>query len=433
MVLQTVGATEATKTVLPTLESVWKKISLSERVGVNSVTLADLESIAQMPIFKKGPHKNGAFNLNSSKEFGHYHPAFLKWVEEQAIPSVAEGAFYEFTRKIYLDKVQYYAQLILEGRLILNEKPEVLVAAKKKYNQFLQDPLRPSLSAYKEFRLLEELSPEVLAFWVRRDLDGSAATIEQLLTRFIQIYDPNGYWLHRTRLRLNPRRERFKMAQIGSFHGDEVYIENGETVFAFYREKGMDVLKRDVAIIPQTTDAVIDRKDANTGKRVTLASTPATKPKSPFRDDDPFLILTGPLREGPLEKVAFDFKDCFGITTPVEGQENRTPPRKGCDVKLGKKTYHLSYTSYSEEILEPGAPGTFKFNLAIETGGVRQVINSVREIVWAGDLDRDGNLDLVVNAGFHYNIISSFELFLSSEAKDGDLLKSVTYFQSVGC
>ena len=53
-------------------------------------------------------------------------------------------------------------------------------------------------------------------------------------------------------------------------------------------------------------------------------------------------------------------------------------------------------------------------------------------LLWAGDLDRDGKLDLYVSVTQHYNV-SERKLFLSSQADEGQLVKEVADFVTSGC
>ena len=52
--------------------------------------------------------------------------------------------------------------------------------------------------------------------------------------------------------------------------------------------------------------------------------------------------------------------------------------------------------------------------------------------IWAGDLDRDGELDLLVDATFHYNV-SNWTLWLSSGADSGELVGEVATLTTTGC
>ena len=53
-------------------------------------------------------------------------------------------------------------------------------------------------------------------------------------------------------------------------------------------------------------------------------------------------------------------------------------------------------------------------------------------LLFAGDLDRDGKLDLVFDTTDHYNVARP-TLFLSSQARPGELLHEVARTTSVGC
>jgi hypothetical protein len=78
--------------------------------------------------------------------------------------------------------------------------------------------------------------------------------------------------------------------------------------------------------------------------------------------------------------------------------------------------------------------------LVLVFGELRQVLFSLQEcgndaswsLIWAGDLDRDGKLDLYVSVTQHYNV-SQRKLFLSSTAGDKQLVREVAEFITSGC
>lgn len=53
-------------------------------------------------------------------------------------------------------------------------------------------------------------------------------------------------------------------------------------------------------------------------------------------------------------------------------------------------------------------------------------------VLWAGDLDGDGAMDLIIDETYHYNLFAP-SLWLSSAAKDGQLVGKVAEHHSVGC
>jgi hypothetical protein len=53
-------------------------------------------------------------------------------------------------------------------------------------------------------------------------------------------------------------------------------------------------------------------------------------------------------------------------------------------------------------------------------------------LLWAGDLDNDGKPDFLIDTGGHYNV-TEYKLYLSSCAKEGELVSCVACFRRVGC
>lgn len=53
-------------------------------------------------------------------------------------------------------------------------------------------------------------------------------------------------------------------------------------------------------------------------------------------------------------------------------------------------------------------------------------------LLFAGDVDRDGRLDLLLDMSDHYNV-SRLTLWLSTEAAKGDVVGEAAAFESVGC
>jgi len=53
-------------------------------------------------------------------------------------------------------------------------------------------------------------------------------------------------------------------------------------------------------------------------------------------------------------------------------------------------------------------------------------------VVWAGDLDRDGKLDLLLDLTWHYNV-SAPTLYLSSRATAGEFAGLAGYIVLTGC
>ncbi len=109
-----------------------------------------------------------------------------------------------------------------------------------------------------------------------------------------------------------------------------------------------------------------------------------------------------------------------------------------------KSTMHLQCGNVADP------EGFVRCSLALERGGITQQLatmdayideqthqllpagDAVPEVLWAGDLDHDGQLDFVANVSGHYNVWSP-ALFLSSAARDGELVAKVASFTVTGC
>lgn len=97
-----------------------------------------------------------------------------------------------------------------------------------------------------------------------------------------------------------------------------------------------------------------------------------------------------------------------------------------------------SISSYSIQAVQRQSEGSVV--LMVAHGEDRQAIATIREccndtwpaIVWAGDLDRDDKLDLLMNVASHY-AGGDLALFLSSAARGGDLMAEVARFSWSSC
>jgi hypothetical protein len=117
-------------------------------------------------------------------------------------------------------------------------------------------------------------------------------------------------------------------------------------------------------------------------------------------------------------------------TARVQGPENPGPGQR-VTLTLGGAQSALYI------VARPGEEEAY--SLVLESGKRRQVLyesygwsEGRLKVIWAGDLDRDGRLDLVVDYSEHY-AGSSPTLFLSSRAGSGDLVGEAADFQQSCC
>ncbi len=205
-----------------------------------------------------------------------------------------------------------------------------------------------------------------------------------------------------------------QLLETGQFHGDEVKARTGE------RWLGLFPVANGFALLPSTisVDAVFDPiVDAETketsGKKVTVS-----------RNTDPIFLLKGAamLRPGPVVTI-FQEQKTLGNGATI-------------DLRLNGNRYQLKVVSHDPK------PSNFLLQntkLVLTMGKTSQTLISLKEhtdagwfLFWAGDIDRDGKLDLYLDLAPHYNV-SRRTLFLSSQAGKGKLVKELVRFVTVGC
>jgi hypothetical protein len=214
---------------------------------------------------------------------------------------------------------------------------------------------------------------------------------------------------------------RVRLIETGEFHGDEVRARTGEQWLGLYVARTDSALSPTIVRVKRVHDPIVDGQPGErTGKRVTVRRRP----------EPVFLVReAGMLHPGK-------------VTTVYHGE---TPLNDHSDVRLtvAGKTYHLRVTTRSRQRSEHSSDERLSDDarLVLATGKSRQVLYSLAgksndegewNLLWAGDLDHDGRLDLYVEVSWHYNL-SQRKLFLSSQAKRGRLVREVADFSTEGC
>lgn len=208
---------------------------------------------------------------------------------------------------------------------------------------------------------------------------------------------------------------KIQLLETGEFHGDEVKARSGE------RWSGLFPTANGFALLPSTisVDAVFDRvldedeRSQKSGKKVTAS-----------RVAKPIFLLKGAdmLRTGPVVTV-FREEKSLGNGATIK-------------LNLNGKRYQLKVVSQDPEPKDYLVQNT---KLVLTQGRKSQTLISLREhtdagwfLFWAGDIDRDGKLDLYLDLSPHYNASRKI-LFLSSQAGAGKLVKELATFETVGC
>lgn len=209
----------------------------------------------------------------------------------------------------------------------------------------------------------------------------------------------------------------------GQYHGDEISAQDGETWFALIvDEHGGTRLERRRVGVEAVHDPVLDDDTAATGKQVGAGE-----------DDAVFFLRDLPgLATGSVATAYAGHGDPLSLA--------------GLDrdfVLFERKAGHLHFDC-------DGATASRDCALVLDHDGRSQVLGRWQghasagesqlmlgsdawpHLRWAGDVDRDGRLDLLIDVTDHYNV-SAPTLFLSTQAKPGELVGEAAVLRSLGC
>lgn len=215
----------------------------------------------------------------------------------------------------------------------------------------------------------------------------------------------------------------------GQFHGDEPVARDGETWLALRASADAASLSSTRLRVQAVEDPLVDEAGQTSGRRVSSALEP------------------DPDAEG-AQVVAY----LRGSGLAAGKVTTARIPERGYDGTL--PTYRIEFAGRDYRIrtqcppMRGDPPVARCAVLLADAGGVEQALmqadarrendivllgdDATPKLLFAGDLDRDGKLDLIFDITDHYNV-SRPTLFLSSRARDGELLHAVSTFESVGC
>jgi len=150
-------------------------------------------------IFLSGPHTTTQLSLNSSSEFGHYDPEFVRWMRENFIPASKDETFRKQTQGIYDSYVQPKALLFDATYRKAAANPECWRREVERYKALLQSGQLPEYDYERFFFFMNEgfcshadsgfdyfydngfdggydgnVVKTSTAFWIRRSVDGTA-------------------------------------------------------------------------------------------------------------------------------------------------------------------------------------------------------------------------------------------------------------------
>ena len=206
------------------------------------------------------------------------------------------------------------------------------------------------------------------------------------------------------------------LLEVGEFHGEEVTAETGEPWLGLHISDQGSMLLDYTITVAEVHDPISDEGNQKTGKKVSV-----DLPLEPiFLVNSDWLLKSGPVK------------------TVFEGNDEALQSTSSVKLRLGSDYELKVIGDHAEQCGSNALPKNAQ--LVLKNGETTQVLYTLQEcgndpswsLVWAGDLDKDGKLDLYVNVTQHYNA-SEKKLFLSSQADEGQLVAEVAEFVTTGC
>lgn len=190
------------------------------------------------------------------------------------------------------------------------------------------------------------------------------------------------------------------------YHDGEAPATPGEGWLALHLVEGEWRLTPAEVSTTRVFDPVLDAEGEKTGLRIDATPEDAT------------IILRHPsLLPGTVSTPAIR----FGIDAPV-----LAPDKPDVVIAFASKRYVLSARDGAAALSDGERSTTMP---SIATGGADS--DDRASVAWAGDLDRDGRLDLIIHQA-RYNS-GGYCLYLSSATPDGDLVAEAGCHIGVGC
>lgn len=204
-----------------------------------------------------------------------------------------------------------------------------------------------------------------------------------------------------------------QLLEVGEFHGDEVNTTTSSGWLGLFVSKKESALRPTSIRVSRVFDPIVDDGTKKiTGKRVRV----------PQSIEPVFLVKNAPKLQP-------------GIIKTILAEQTNLSVGESINLTLENQHYQIRFLPTFNDTTP--AFGNVKVQLVME--GITQSLSSNLNkdeggfsILWAGDLDGDGKLDLYVNAAPHDNVESK-RLLLSSPAGKGQLVREVARFETTGC
>lgn len=220
-----------------------------------------------------------------------------------------------------------------------------------------------------------------------------------------------------------PVRSEYEILLCGEYHEEEVTAATGDKWWGLFRTDAGHELRQVEVSVENVHDPIADNDESEqTGKKVSVKGA----------ETEPLFLVKGPA-----------FRTKRSVPTCFEGQIALEPTRWGgyLECSFGWERPTVRFTPQGEAVED----GWKDYEIAIWTSKDGEDGNwlpfvqresasgeTIPTLHWAGDIDGDGKMDLLMDMTDHYNV-RDMTLFLSTEAGADQPPKPCAAFRTVGC
>ncbi|MEN2400447.1 hypothetical protein GKZ90_0011700 [Flavobacterium sp. MC2016-06] len=208
----------------------------------------------------------------------------------------------------------------------------------------------------------------------------------------------------------------------GPFHSEEVHEDADKKIwFGLFRAKGNFYLAETNIMTNRVNDVIVDENEEDaTGWEVDTSINDTCFiliEKVPYLSDRIVQNIKIQEKIYPQEEFKFNFS---GVEYILHATGDKRKENENSD------WFEVSnYKLYLTAIID----GKRHTDLIVAE---KRFDEQMIKILFAGDIDGDGKLDLIINTSYHYNL-SRPTIYLSKPAEKGKLIKPIGAFPTVGC
>ena len=203
-----------------------------------------------------------------------------------------------------------------------------------------------------------------------------------------------------------------KILTTSQFYGDEVWPEAvNQSWIGLFKSDSTSYLKEIEPKFERIKDVIFDEEDELSGWKVTTDI-----------EDKCILLITG-----------LDLTE--GVIPTIDINNARPLPSDTISLDMGNSSTKIVIDGINHN----GFLANYKMKLFRSETNEEQIIVAKRNfddqminILWAGDIDGDGKVDLIIDTARHYNVKAP-TLFLSSQAKGKKIVECVAILRTLGC